>query len=407
MNRCTLLVGAAALALTATAVSAQESDAEDKTGQTAPLEEQEGLDEGAKLDVAEEHNTTTLEPGGPHRVYVLDPVFPHLIASKIYVHEGDTGDVLGMMNTGYVPNMVLSADHSEIYVAETYWSRGTRGERTDVVTRYDAQTLAPTGEIELPQGRFLVVTKRHNADVSPDGKYFYSANLAPITSVSVIDLEENAYGGEVATPGCSLVFPVAENSFASICSDGSISRYDWDPETFEAQVTNSGAFFDAEKDPVFEHTGFDREENKLHLVTYSGRYYMVELGADDIAASEPWNFVDEEARAEGWRPGGWQMMSYHPDRDLAYVIMHKGGDWTHKAAGDEVWELDPAAQEVVRRIELDEEAMSVAVTRDDDPLLVALSEAASVVTYDLETGEVVARMEGVGDSPFILTVEGN
>ncbi len=410
MARGPLLGSMALSALIAGSAYAQDQaqdDSQDPTGQTAAVDQQEGLDEGAKFAVAEEHVTLTLEPGGPHRVYVMDPVFPHLIASKIYVYDGDTGETLGMMNTGYVPNMVLADDHSELYVAETYWSRGTRGERADMVTRYDPTTLSPTGEIPLPEGRFLVVTKRHDADLSPDGRYFYSFNLSPTTSVSVVDLEAGQYAGEVATPGCAEVFPIDDTSFASLCSDGSISRYDWDTETLEAEVTNSGAFFDAENDPVFEHGGLDREENKLHLVTYSGRYYTVDLGSEGLDASEGWDFVDEEARAEGWRPGGWQMMSYHPDRDLAYVIMHKGEDWTHKAAGDEVWELDPQAQEVVRRIELEEEAMSVAVTSDDAPLLVALSEAASVVTYDLETGDPKARIEGIGDSPFILMVEGN
>lgn len=387
-----------------TAQAGGGSATEDQTGQTAA--DQRDLHPEAQLNVAEEHVTITLEPGGPHRVYVLDPVFPHLTASKIWVYDGDTGDLLGMMNAGYVPNMAIAPDHSQLFVAETYWSRGTRGNRTDVVTFYDPKTLSPTGEVELPQGRFLVVPKRHDADVSPDGRYLYSFNLAPLTSVSVIDLEAQSYMGEVEIPGCALVFPTGERRFSSLCSDGSLLSASFD-ESLEAQISRSEPFFDAENDPVFEHAGFDRADNVLHMITYSGQHYAADLSGDAPSVSEAWDFVGDEGRAENWRPGGWQLMSYHQGNDRLYVIMHQGGDWTHKAAGHEVWELDPAAQEVVRRIELEEEAFSIAVTRDESPLLVALSEAASVVTYDLETAEPRARMEGIGDSPFLVMVEGN
>ena len=386
---------------------AQETDAAgNPTGQTMPVEEQEGISEGMSLGVAEEHTIRTLEPGNPHRVYVIDPVFPHLIASKVWVYDGDEGELLGMMNTGYVPNLVLAPDHEQLYVAETYWSRGTRGERTDLVTFYDPQTLAPTAEVPLPAGRLLVVTKRFDAAVSPDGKYVYSYNLAPSTSISVVDAEQMEYKGEIEIPGCALVFPIEERSFASICSDGSLLRAEFD-ENLEVDIARSEPFFDAESDPVFEHPGWDREEDKIHFVTYSGRYVGADLSGGNMNFTEMWDFVGDEEREEGWRPGGWQMSSYHADTDRLYVIMHQGLDWTHKAAGPEVWELDPVNREVLRRIELLDNAMSIAVTQDEDPLLVALSEEASVVTYDLETAQAKAEMEGIGDSPFIVMVEGN
>lgn len=396
----------ALLAAVAPVGAQQAATTEDPSGQTMPAEEQEGLTDEMRFGVAEEHVTNTLEPGNPHRVYVLDPVFPHLIASKVWVYDGDDGTLLGMMNTGYVPNLVLGQDHGELYVAETFWSRGTRGERADVITRYDPTTLSPTGEIGLPAGRFLVVPKRHDADLSLDGRYLYSFNLAPSTSVSVVDLQENEYKGEVEVPGCALVFPTGERSFASICSDGSLLRATFD-EKLEAQIDRTEPFFDAENDPVFEHAGFDRDENKLHFVSYSGRYYGADLSGQETNFTEAWDFVGEEARGEGWRPGGWQLMSYHQESDRLYVAMHQGDDWTHKAAGHQIWELDPANEQVLRKIELEEEAMSLAVTRDEQPLLVTLSESASVMTYDLASGEPKAHVEGIGDSPFLVMVEGN
>ncbi len=377
---------------------------QDATGQTGA--DQGTLHPEAQLEVAEEHTTVTLDAPDPHRLYVLDPVFPHLIASKVWVYNGDDGKLLGMMNTGYVPNMALSPDHGSLYVAETFWSRGARGERADVVTTYDPRTLSPTGEVILPRGRFLVVTKRHGADVSPDGRYFYSFNMAPLTAISVVDLQENAYKGEIEIPGCALVFPTGERAFASLCADGSLLTATFD-EGLTADVKRSDPFFDAENDPVFEHVGFDRENKVLHMVSYSGRHYSADLSGDEPVFSEPWDFVSEEERTEGWRPGGWQLMSFHAATGKLYVIMHEGEDWTHKAAGEQVWELDVEAKEVSRKIELEEEAMSIAVSRDDQPILAALSESASVVVYDLASGEPRSHIEEIGDSPFILMLEGN
>ena len=36
----------------------------------------DAVHEDAKLEVAEEHNINTLPPAGPHRIYVVEPIFP-------------------------------------------------------------------------------------------------------------------------------------------------------------------------------------------------------------------------------------------------------------------------------------------------------------------------------------------
>jgi hypothetical protein len=50
---------------------------------------------------------------------------------------------------------------------------------------------------------------------------------------------------------------------------------------------------------------------KLHLVSYSGRYYGADLSGQETSFTDSWDFVGEEARAQGWRLGGWQLISYH------------------------------------------------------------------------------------------------
>ena len=62
----------------------------------------------------------------PHWVYILEPVFPYLVSSKVWILDGDTLEFVGMASAGYTANLVLSHDKSAFYVAETYWDRGAR-----------------------------------------------------------------------------------------------------------------------------------------------------------------------------------------------------------------------------------------------------------------------------------------
>ena len=118
-----------------------------------------------------------------------------------------------MASAGYARELwCCSQDKSELYVAETFWSRGSRGDRTDVVTIYDAKTLEPTGEVMLPAGRFLVVPKKHNPTLTTDGRYLLSFNMDPAFSLSVVDIKARKYVGEIETGGCSLAYPTGPAS---------------------------------------------------------------------------------------------------------------------------------------------------------------------------------------------------
>jgi hypothetical protein len=130
-----LAVAAGALALTGTA-SAQ-------------------VPEGAMLPTAEEHPTATLPEASPHWVYILEPVFPHLIVTKIWIVDGDSLNLLGMINGGYTANLGLAEGASELYMAETFWSRGSRGDRTDVVTTFDPARSTPRARSSCPKAASL------------------------------------------------------------------------------------------------------------------------------------------------------------------------------------------------------------------------------------------------------------
>lgn len=360
--------------------------------------------EGAALPTAEEHPTATLPAASPHWVYILEPVFPHLIVTKIWIVDGDTLDVVGMINGGYTANLGLAEGANQLYMAETFWSRGSRGDRTDVVTTFDGRTLDPKGEVALPEGRFLVVTKKFDAALTTDGRYMLSFNMAPATSVSVVDVQNQSYVTDIETPGCGLIFPSGTRRFSMICADGSLLTVNFD-ESGEAQITRGEPFFDAENDPVFEHPGFSVKEGQAYFVSYSGMVYPVDFSDDEPEVGEAWSILSDDEQGEWW-PGGWQLVAYHPATKRLFVQMHEGEKWSHKYAGDEVWVFDVETKERLERIELEEPALSLIVTQDDQPLLFALSEAASVSVFDATTYEHKGDVGEIGISPYVMYVTG-
>lgn len=354
--------------------------------------------DGAALGTQEDHPTLVLPEPQPHWLYVLEPVFPHLVASKVWILDGDTLEFKGMVSAGYTANLALSHDRSAFYVAETYWSRGSRGDRVDVATTYDAKTLFPTGEVILPNGRFLVVPKKNNLQLTSDGRYLLSFNMDPGFGLSVVDLQENRYVGEIETGGCSLAFPTGPTSVAALCPDGSFAHITFDA-TGKAEIQDGQPFFDSETDPVFENAAMHRPSRKAFFVSYEGWVYPVALdGAPKVG--ERWKL--QGAGDEGWRPGGWQQTAYHAPTNRLFVLMHEGGIWTHKQAGTEVWVYDAATGKRVQRVPLEHPSISLTVSTDDQPLMFALTEAASVQVFDATSYAHTGTKEGIGISPFVL-----
>ena len=97
---------------------------------------------------------------------VHDAGFFHMSDGKVYVidtaAEALTEQVKGTFNVSLIGNITQSAKRGEIYATETFHSRGTRGQRLDVLTIWDQKTLSPKGEVILPTGkRFMGMPQRY------------------------------------------------------------------------------------------------------------------------------------------------------------------------------------------------------------------------------------------------------
>jgi methylamine dehydrogenase heavy chain len=354
------------------------------------------------IAIPESTTVQVLPPAGPDRLYVLDMVFTHPIAGKAFVVDGIAQKVLGSITAGFLPSLVVAPGDKEILVLGTFWSRAARGERTDAVVFYDASTLAPIGEVKLP-GRFLIADKAHNADLTTDGRYLLITNMTPATSVMVVDVKQRAVLGSIDTPGCTFVYPSGPRRFSSLCADGSLFTAQFDAEG-KPTAQRSKAFFDVQNDPVFEHAGLDRRSSTAQFVSYLGHVFSVDLAAPTPVFGDPWSITSDAERKSGWRPGGWRLLDLHRDSHRLYVLMHRGGAWTHKYPGTEVWVLDVTTHLRVGRIKLKSPAQSIAVSQGQTPRLYAMADR-DLLTYDIGSGELVGSLKDMGDTSLELITD--
>ena len=359
----------------------------------------------AKSQLAESHVTATLTPTDLRRLFVLDLAFPAAEAARTYVLDGTTGRLEGMFNQAYWPNFAVSPDGSELYAVDSYWEKHTRGKRSDYIVVRDARTLQVSEDIPLPAGRLLIVSKKYDFDVTPDGRYGLTYNLAPQTAVTVTDLKARNSVGTIGIPGCGLVFAQAPTRFSSLCADGAIATVTFD-EAANGTIKRTANVFDAKNDPAFEHSGWDKHHQMLYLVTYHGKVVPVDLAGEQAVAGASWSLAGDAERRAGWRPGGWQVCHFHSSKRRLYVLMHRGQDWSHKNSGTEVWELDAASGRRIQRVRLPEPSQSIAVSQDDDALLYAISDSYRIYAFRLATGKLLYKTKPLGFSPQLLTVWG-
>ena len=166
-------------------------------------------------------------PYPAHWVLVHDGAFLHMSDGKVIVLDADAttqpAQYKGMINNAFMGQFAIAAKRRELLVAETFFARGQRGERTDVLTIYDQAKLAPVGEVVLPGGkRFSGMPERHGLQLIDDERLALVFNLTPATSVSVVDLEQRTLLGELPIPGCALIYPTGKRGFSSLCGDGAM-----------------------------------------------------------------------------------------------------------------------------------------------------------------------------------------
>ena len=380
------------------------ADATATAAEGGQTEGQRGAAEAAAaLAAGEADEPVILEAPAPNnrRVYVQDPA--HFAAvTQQFVIDGDTAEVIGMTDGGFLPQPVAAEDGSMFAQASTVFSRIARGERTDYVEVFDPVTFLPTADIELPKdSRFLVGTYQWMNALTPDNKKFLFYQFSPAPAVGVVDLEGQKFERMIDVPDCYHIFPASPTVFYMNCRDGTLARVDMTNE--EVDVTNGEAFH-TEEELLINHPVFSQNNKRLVWPTYTGKIFQMDLAEDKATMHEPIEALTEEERADDWRPGGWQQVAYHRPSDQIYLLVDQRDQWRHKTASRFVVVVDAKTGERIAKHEMGHEIDSIAVTQDAEPLLYGLSSGTQTLhIYDAASGDELRSVNQLGRGPQVLT----
>jgi len=97
----------------------------------------------------------------------------------------DGREVKGQLPAHDSATFLVPDKRPELYVADTVWSRGARGARTDFITVYDTHTLNPVGEIVLPGAKRALITAMEGLIAfTDDQRMALVFNFTPASSVT-------------------------------------------------------------------------------------------------------------------------------------------------------------------------------------------------------------------------------
>ena len=331
---------------------------------------------------AERLSVAVMPPANPHRVYVLDEAFFNEIDSRVHLFDGDTYRRLGQIDVGIHPGIQpLSLIGKSSVVATTYFARGSRGTRTDVVEFTDNTTLKATHEIVLPpearddpadlfqfgvqHGQPIFVCGLHHAggfircarsrEVQRHRRDRHGGMRAGDTVGSesrVVDLRERCAAHR--HPGCA-----GTRSFARLLGD----------------------FLHPDRDPVFA-SGIPMT-NGYAFLSFLGEVHEVDLSGAKPVFRSPWSLLGAADKSAHWRPGGMQIGAIHRHLNRLYVPMHQGGEGTHKDGGTEIWVFrsrPPISAWHAGRWRAQKlfGVLAIQVSQDDAPLLFAAADLSTL-----------------------------
>jgi methylamine dehydrogenase heavy chain len=284
----------------------------------------------------------------------------------------DSREVKGQLQAHDSATLLVPDKRPEFYVADTVWSRGVRGIRTDFITIYDTQTLNPIGEIVLPGTKRALITAMEGLlAFTDDQRMALVFNFTPASSVAVVDLIKRQVLGEVDIPGCSLIYPSGARGFSTLCSSGTLLTVRLDANGAVAGRSETKAFNPLDTDPLF--TASTLVGGVRYFPSLHGRVQPIDMRGDEVKVLPDWQLVTAADAAGQWRPSGWQIVA-SDEQKLLYVLMqpdaHEG---THKDPATEVWVFNVATKTRIKRIRLVRPGSSISLTHGADALLLVQS----------------------------------
>ena len=333
-------------------------------------------------------SVATAETPQPHWFIVMD-------AFGAYFFDADSGEMKGKVNTSslFTSTVVPDTKRGAVYVPGSFYTRLYYGERSDVVVFNDLKTLAPTGEVAVPK-KLAAIGHSGNAGLI-GGRFLGVFNMTPATSISIVDVETKKFVGEIATPGCAMIYPVGMSmSFMQICGDGWVQVVTLGADGREAKRAHSAKFFDVEKNAVFDYAV--PSANGWILISVESEIFEATF-ANGIKVAQTGTLLTDKDKEEKWRVGGEEPFAFNAATSTLLVLMHQGEKDTHQEDGTEIWAFDLKTGHRGYRLKPPEAVYAMNVSADADPRLLVLStKERNGYVYNARTGRLLRTIEEVG-----------
>jgi len=336
----------------------------------------------------------------PHWIWVNDVSFNRPLDGRAYLVDADSGAFLGMVSGGYVQGpLQIAPDGKQFSMVSTFYSRGSTGDRTDVVSFYDMKTLGRIGEVVIPPKQMKVLPLLAHSVRTDDNRFQLVTNFTPEQSISVVDLQGRKLVGETETPGCTLVYPVGPRRFMMLCGNGSMQTATLS-DTGTLTLDKASKPFFSDKDPAHEKP-VRLSPTEWLFQTFDTEAVIVDGAGPVPLVKKRWSMIDKDVA--GWRTGGVQPIAYHAGTKRLYTLMHEGGPATRQDPGAEIWIFDATSGKRLQRIAMDGPATAIAVSEDDKPLLyTAMFGVPTLVVYDAATGRKLREIGQMGNAITVL-----
>ncbi|WP_139812202.1 amine dehydrogenase large subunit [Ensifer aridi] len=346
----------------------------------------------AQPELQEEKVSVERIPVGTKKLYLADMAASHFVDGRLYILNTADLKFMGVVSTGFAGTFSVRHRRGEIYVATTYYSKLTRGERVDLLEVHDASTLELKEEIEIPKTRAQAVNYRSNMQGSADDRFVFIQNATPATSITVVDMNAKVATSEISNDGCYGTYPAAGNPFrfSTICGDGSFGTYTLAQDGKSAERKASANVFDPDKDALFSHA--ERDGDSWLFVSYGGTVYKVNLEGETAELLE--TFPINEGVEGGWRPGGYQPIAYNSRSGVLFALMHSdGSEGSHKNPAEEIWAFDVRKKTLLSRSPT-KTATSLTVSTAEKPTLFAVNSTdTTVIRYTADPAAQFALTE--------------
>ncbi len=130
--------------------------------------------------------------------------------------------------------------------------------------------------------------------------------------------------------------------------------------------------------------------------------HNVDMSGEKAVYKGSWPMLTEAEKAANRRPAGL-VLTDKDDQGRMYVIVQEDGkEGTQQHGGNEVWVYDPAAKKRVKIIETPNWAVSIAVSRGDDPMLIVTNAEMNLDIFNAQSGEHIQTVGDFGNTTPLM-----